>query len=142
MERYKKLFVEHSKEFLKILKESPADQAIRAITHKQPLLVFWVTPDNIVLDAKNAHFDNPPNNDRGVLSHKTHKGHLRGRAAQIGNVIYIVIYGESFNAYQEALLRRSYPKILQKITSKNKQLTQEEINSSIFIYENGNRIEI
>ncbi len=139
LKNYKRRFIEHSVEFKKILKESFPDKAIKAITHKEPLLVFWVNPEGNVIDAKNAHFDNPPNNDKSVLSHKTHKGHLRGRAAKIGNIIYVVIYGD-LNIYQEALLKKSYPKILRSILNKNKILTQDDINSTIFINENGNRI--
>jgi len=39
-QRYKRIFKEHSKEFLKLLKEVSPDQAIRILTHKTPILVF------------------------------------------------------------------------------------------------------
>ena len=80
MGRYRRIFKDHSKEFIKILKEASPEQAIRILTHKSPILVFWVTSESKVLNAKNAHFDNPPDKDKSILAHKTHKGHLRGRA--------------------------------------------------------------
>ena len=58
MKRYNSIS-KHSREFLKILKEANPDKAIRAITHSTPSLVFWVTPDGKVLDARRAHHDNP-----------------------------------------------------------------------------------
>ena len=142
---YKKKFKEHSKEFLKLLKEASPEQAIRAITHKTPLLVFWVSPEGRIIDAKDAHFDNPPPGDRSILSHKTHKGHLRGRSALIGNTIYIVIYADNLNDLsmrQEALLRRSYPKILRIIQEKNPTITQAMIDGAFFIKESGEEITV
>lgn len=84
----------HSALFQQIVTKPDAYDAIRAITHSQPLLVFWVMPEGEVLDAREAHHDNPPHGDRSVLAHRTHKGHLRGRAAFIGDHLYIVIYGD------------------------------------------------
>ena len=141
-QRYKRIFKEHSKEFLKLLKEVSPDQAIRILTHKTPILVFQVTPDGKVLNAKNAHFENPPNGDKSILAHKTNKSHLRGKAAIIGDVLYIVIYGNNIHDLdykQEALLRISYPKILYEI-SKNKSISKDILNTAIFIKENGERI--
>lgn len=90
LETYAKTF----RPFQQIVTKPYAYDAIRAITHSQPLLVFWVTPEREVLDAREAHHDNPPHGDRSVLAHRTHKRHLRGRAAFIGNRLYIVIYGD------------------------------------------------
>jgi hypothetical protein len=148
MKRYKPLLkikneYKHSKEFLKILKEATPEKAIRAITHKEPLLVFWVSPDGDVIDAKNAHFDNPPDNDKSILSHKTHKGYLRGRSAMIEDVIYIVIYSNEkyeLSNYQEALLKKFYSKILKEIT--NKYTNKNMLNNAIFIKENGKTINV
>jgi hypothetical protein len=145
MKRYKQIsIIQHSKEFLKILKEADTDKAIRAITHTKPLLVFWVSPEGKIIDAKEAHHDNPPNGDKSILSHKTHKGNLRGRAALIGDIIYIVIYGEGqveINNRQLALLRRAYPNILRAIKVKN-NILQDLIDTAIFINEIGDVISV
>jgi hypothetical protein len=145
MKPYKKIFNNHSKEFLKILKEASPDKAIKAITHLSPLLVFWVTPEGKVLDAHTAHYDNPPNEDRSILSSKNYKGHLRGRAALIGDIVYIVIYKESLSditSRQIALLRRSYPSILRMIKQKNKDIDEKKIDKAHFIDEAGEIIHI
>lgn len=91
----KKTIVRHSELFRDIASRPDAYAAIRTFTHSQPLLVFWITPDCVVLDAHDAHHDNPPHGDRSILAHRTHKGHLRGRAAFIGDVLYIVLYGDA-----------------------------------------------
>lgn len=135
--------LKHSKAFLEILNEASPDTAIRAITHSEPVLVFWVTPEGKVLDAKDAHHKNPPNGDRSILSDKTNKGHLRGRAAFIGKKLYVVIYGDEesdLSRRQHALLRRSYPKILAAILSKG--ASQDAVDSALFITETGTDIEV
>jgi len=144
MKRYKEIN-RHSKEFLKILNEASPEKAIRILTHKDPLLVFWVTPEGRVLDAKKAHFNNPPKGDKSILSHKTNKGHLRGRSALIGGQVYIIIYGDNLvdlSIKQEALLRRSYPKILHLLKKKNKTLDETKIDNAIFIKESGEEIQV
>jgi hypothetical protein len=136
-------FMKHSTKFLKILMSVKADQLIKIITHTKPLLVFWVTPTGEVLDAKDAHFENPPNNDKSVLSDKTHKGHLRGRSALIGNKVYVVIYGiddYKLSKKQFSLLRRSYSRILDMIKTKNPKLNEDLINDANFITEDGDDI--
>ena len=137
----------HSKEFLKILKEDAVDRVelIKAVTHSTPLLVFWDSSNGEVIDAKEAHHKNPPLGDRSVLSTKGHKGHLRGRSAYFGNVIYIVIYGDQddyqLSKSQLSLLRRSYPRILSAIREKNSNISQDDIDGAQFINELGNVIE-
>ena len=140
--------IRQSKEFLQIIQESNLEKrytAIRAITHSKPLLVFWISPSGEVLDAKNAHHDNPPKGDRSVLSDPGHKGHLRGRAAYIGDVIYILIYGRGkgstdLSKQQLSLFRRSYPSLLLAIKDKNPNIPQEDIDSAQFITEIGEPI--
>ncbi len=132
----------HSLVFSKLLEEA-ADikKAIRAITHAKPLLVFWVTPEGIVLDAKEAHHDNPPLGDKTVLVDGKFKGHLRGRAAFIGNKIYIVIYaytGNHITRYQQALLRRTYPRILNMLKTKHPEIPN--IEDALFITDAGEDI--
>lgn len=133
----------HSLEFLQILNEGDPKLAIKAITHSKPILVFWVSPDGAIVDAKEAHHDNPPNGDRSVLSDKTHKGYMRGRVAYIGDVVYIVIYGEDnglITKRQQALLRRSYPRVLNYL--KTKDVPQDKIDSAVFIDERGETINV
>jgi hypothetical protein len=111
----------HLAEFLRLLKTADPSSAIRQITHKRPLLVFWVAPDGSVIDASGAHHAHPPGGDRSILADPRHKGHLRGRAAYVGSRIYIVIYGVGSPALtrpQQALLRRSYPQLLRALTAK------------------------
>ena len=67
-------------------------ERLREIIHQNPLAVFWVSPTNQVIDAGGAHNENPPNGDRSVLSDTLYKGFLRGRAAYIDGILYIVIY--------------------------------------------------
>ena len=139
----------HSKYFLDLVsstsgKGSQIKTAIRAITHSKPLLVFWVTPTGLILDANNAHHDNPPLGDKSVLSDPKFKGHLRGRSALLGDKIYVVIYGQgttdTLSRYQQSLLRRSYSRILHAIQLKNPHLQQVE--DAIFITEQGADIRV
>ena len=133
----------HSSEFLAILEQASVDTAIRAITHSRPLLVFWVTPEGEVLDAGNEHFANPPKGDKTVLSSPTHKGHLRGRAALIGNVVYVVVYGDhkthALSPRQIRLLQSSCSKILSKLQTKG--LSRQLLSSVMFIQEDGQDVD-
>ncbi len=132
----------HSKEFLMILEEAAPNVAIRAITHAKPLLVFWVAPDGKVIDAGNAHFDNPPQRDKSILSSPTHKGHLRGRVALVGNTAYIVVYGDSKNhvlsTQQIRLLKLSSSNILSQL--KNRGVSEQTVSAAQFIQEDGQDI--
>lgn len=138
----------HSKEFLALIKEAKDTKhlarGIRTITHAKPLLVFWIAPNGQVLDAGNAHRENPPKGDKSVLSDPQHGGHIRGRAAYIGNTVYIVIYGRSDTGIvtkaQISLLRRSYPKLFSMIKKKNSSISTDDINSAIFIDEYGKEL--
>lgn len=136
------IYQQHSKEFKKILLLEDIETAIRAITHSSPVLVFWVSPDGAVIDAGDAHHTNPPNGDRSVLSDKINKGYLRGRAAKIGDKVYIVIYGDqdkNLSKRQLSLVKRAYPRILSAILEKG--ITQNLVDSAIFINEIGDVIE-
>lgn len=104
-------------------------------------LVFWVAPNGEVLDAGKAHRESPPNGDRSIFVDPSHQGHLRGRAAFIGEVIYIVVYGKLTKTLL-ALLRRSYPKILAKIKEKHPKLDSQVIGGAQFIDEEGNTLSI
>ena len=78
--------------FQEVLNSSCPASALRRHIHARPLAVFWVSPYNQVIDASSTHNDNPPYGDRSVLADKTYKRFLRGRAAYIGNEVYVVIY--------------------------------------------------
>lgn len=132
----------HSNQFLLIREGADPDKAIKAITHSSPVLVFWISPTGSIVDAKEAHHNNPPEGDKSVLSDKIHKGYLRGRAAFIGKTLYIVIYGEEegqISRRQLSLLRRSYTRLL-TFLKEEKAVAQSDINSAVFIDEVGEDI--
>jgi hypothetical protein len=134
----------HSKEFLAIMEQASPNAAIRAITHARPLLVYWVTPDGDVIDACNEHFANPPQGDKSVLSHPTHKGHLRGRAAMIGAVLYITVYGDNkvdaLSTKQIRLLKQSYSMIFSAL--RDRGASEQLLATAHFIQEDGLDIEL
>lgn len=117
----------HSDLFLQIIAKPDAYSAIRSITHSQALLVFWVTPEGKVLDAREAHHDNPPHGDRSILAHRTHKGHLRGRAAFIGDRLYIVIYG---NGPEKRWSKRQRKQIIPALPALYETLAAQGIDST------------
>ena len=129
----------HSKEFLTIMEQDSPNAAIRAITHARPLLVYWVTPEGEVIDAGNEHFANPPKGDKSVLSSPTHKGHLRGRAALIGAVLYITVYGDNkidaLSTKQIRLLKQSYSMIFSAL--RDKGVSEQLLATAHFIQEDG-----
>lgn len=133
----------HSKEFLTIMEQASPNAAIRAITHARPLLVYWVTPDGDVIDAGNEHFANPPKGDKSVLSSPTHKGHLRGRAALIGALLYITVYGDNkidaLSTKQIRLLKQSYSMIFSAL--RDKGVSEQVLSTAHFIQEDGLDIE-
>lgn len=135
----------HSLKFLEILRSKKPEVKIRTITHSKPIFVYWVSPDGLVLDAKEEHHENPPYGDRMILTDKTHKGHLRGRSAFIGNHIYVVIYGDEsgeLSQKQITLLRKSHLNLLNEIRFR---ISKEKINlmdSAHFINESGEIIEL
>lgn len=134
--------LKHSTEFLKLLNEGNTENSIKTITHSNPLFVFWVSNDGEILDAKKSHHENPPKNDRSILADKQYKGYLRGRAAFIGNTIYIVVYGLTDLTKNKRMfyqLRRFYPNLLQHLTEKFPEF-KKEIEKAIFIDELGNEL--
>lgn len=132
----------HSKEFLAIMEQDSPNAAIRAITHARPLLVYWVTPEGEIIDAGNEHFANPPQGDKSVLSHATHKGHLRGRAALIGAVLYITVYGDNkidvLSTKQIRLLKQSHSRIFSAL--RDKGVSEQLLSTAHFIQEDGQEI--
>lgn len=128
----------HSREFLRIMESKDSEKAIKAITHSKPVLVFWISEKGDVIDAKEAHHTNPPYGDKSVLADKINKGYLRGRVAYIGDVLYIVIYGDENGELSRRQLyqfRRHYPKLLRYL--KEVKVSEEELSKALFITENG-----
>jgi hypothetical protein len=132
----------HSQEFLAILRNPSPAAAIRAVTHSKPLLVFWITPEGEVVDAAPSHFVSPPNGDKAVLAHATHKEHLRGRAAMFGNALYVVVYGDlnhcQLSGRQIKLLRLARTSLLAKLRERG--LPDQATTTARFIQEDGQDI--
>lgn len=136
-----KSLLHHSTKMIKILNESDPYVGIRTITHSNPVMIFWVSPDGEVIEASNSHHQNPPNDDRSILSDKINKGYLRGRSAIIGDILYIVVYGDDnkeLSVRQFSLLRRSYIRILSKLKDK----IGIRADNHLFINENGDIINL
>ena len=128
----------HSKEFLRCVASSDPYRAIRTITHKKPILIFWVSPDGLVIPAFPSHRESPPNGDVSIFGSKTHKGHLRGRAAYVGSVVYIVVYGtedRKLSRQQISLLRSCAPRLIEEVA--NRCGVKEDAYNAIFIDETG-----
>lgn len=140
----------HSKEFLKIIKNTSGGddtfKAIRSITHATPLMVFWVTPDGKILDAGDAHHDNPPLGDRSVLADSKFKGHLRGRCALFGDVAYFIIYGVGpageLTKQQLRLLSKSHKDLVAAVTAGKSDDVAEKIKAAPLVDEYGRDIDI
>lgn len=129
----------HSKKFLEIMESAYPEIDIRIITHSKPTLVYWISPNGDIIDAKDAHVENPPDGDRSILSDKIHKGYIRGRAAFIGDILYIVVYGENngqISKRQLIILRKSYLKMLKYLVDV-KGLTHSQVDTVKFIDEQG-----
>lgn len=70
--------------------------AMRAFTHAAPEFVFWIAPDGELLDARDAHRKNPPENYEWILDDEPdYGGFLRGRVARRFDQQLIVIYCRS-----------------------------------------------
>jgi hypothetical protein len=97
------------------------------------------------------HFDpalvlrHPPDGDKTVFVDTKYKGHLRGRAALIGSVVYGVIYhsanAESLSNAQFSLLRRTYLGILSTLANKHPNLSKK-IQDAVFIEEDGETLAV
>ena len=70
--------------------------AMRAFTHDAPEFVFWIAPDGELLDARDAHKDNPPPGCAWILGDEPdYGGFLRGRVARRFERQLVVIYCRS-----------------------------------------------
>ncbi len=119
-----KLAVPHTDAFLKIRASANPKESLRELIHKQPLFVFWVSSSNKIIDAYTAHNDYPPNGDRSVLADTIYHGFLRGRAAYIDDVVYVVIYywprdGVATQRWKKRV-NSAYGNILLALSSKRK----------------------
>ena len=73
---------------------------IRRITHTDPELVFWISPEGHFIDARGAHLKNPPQGFEHILHDEPdYGGFLRGRVADYADQQFIAVYTR-----QEALV--------------------------------------
>ena len=57
-------------------------RAIKEFTHHAPDFVFWVTPEGVLLDARDSHLRNPPKGRSDIIEDEPdYGGYLRGRVA-------------------------------------------------------------
>ncbi|MEZ4316982.1 MAG: hypothetical protein R3F61_05750 [Myxococcota bacterium] len=67
--------------------------ALRDITHADPDLVFWISPDGRFIDARDGHLRNPPKGHEHILRDQPdYGGFLRGRIAWYGEQQFVVVY--------------------------------------------------
>lgn len=67
--------------------------AIREFTHRDPDLVFWISPEGRLLDARDSHLRHPPKGQAHILRDEPdYGGFLRGRIASLGDDQLIVVY--------------------------------------------------
>jgi hypothetical protein len=67
--------------------------AIREVTHRAPELVFWVSPDGALIDARDGHLRHPPKGRADILKDApAYGGYLRGRVARYAGDQLIVVY--------------------------------------------------
>jgi hypothetical protein len=67
--------------------------ALREFTHRDPELVFWVTPDGDLVDARRSHLHNPPRGFEHILHDEPdYGGFLRGRVARSDDGQLVVVY--------------------------------------------------
>ena len=66
---------------------------IRRITHTDPELVFWISPEGNFIDARGAHLKNPPPGFDHILHDEPdYGGFLRGRVADYADQQFIAVY--------------------------------------------------
>ena len=66
---------------------------IRRITHTDPELVFWISPEGSFIDARDAHLKNPPAGFEHIVHDEPdYGGFLRGRVAQYANQQFVAVY--------------------------------------------------
>lgn len=70
--------------------------AIREVTHRDPELVFWVSPEGRFIDARDGHLRHPPKGFEHILQDEPdYGGFLRGRVATYGQQQFVVVYVRS-----------------------------------------------
>lgn len=68
-------------------------KAIKDFTHHSPDFVFWIYPDGLLYDAKDAHRKNYPKGYRHILDDfPDYGGFIRGRVASNQGRPIIVVY--------------------------------------------------
>ncbi len=67
--------------------------AIRDVTHRAPELVFWISPEGALIDARDGHLRNPPKGRPDILKDEPdYGGYLRGRVARYAGEQFVVVY--------------------------------------------------
>jgi hypothetical protein len=67
--------------------------AIKEFTHLAPDFVFWIYPDGLLFDAKQAHRANlPPGHEHILKDEPDYGGFLRGRVASNFGEPLVVVY--------------------------------------------------
>ena len=66
---------------------------IRRITHTDPELVFWISPEGSFIDARDAHLKNPPDGFEYIVHDEPdYDGFLRGRVAHYADQQFVAAY--------------------------------------------------
>jgi hypothetical protein len=67
--------------------------SLREFTHRDPELVFWVSPDGTLLDARRSHRQNAPKGFEHIVDDEPdYGGFLRGRIARSNRDQLVVVY--------------------------------------------------
>lgn len=70
--------------------------ALRDFTHRDPELVFWISPNGVLIDARDSHRAHPPRGFEHIVDDPPdYGGFLRGRVARSSDRQLIVIYCRS-----------------------------------------------
>ena len=105
--------------------------AIREITHRDPMLVFWISPEGQFLDARDGHLRNPPPGCAHILKDEPeYGGFLRGRVANYAGTVFVVVYCRA------DALAEDYDRVRQFVLG-GQEMPIPTSDSSIVISDNG-----
>jgi hypothetical protein len=106
--------------------------AVKDFTHAAPEFVFWIFPDGVLFDAKDAHRKNVPRGYEHILDDEPeYGGFLRGRLARsVDSFQLVVVYCRA-----EALIAPGRP--LSQLLSGLRQLPVPLDHDALVISDNG-----